>query len=178
MTKITSFDAIPQFTRDGSYQADFSPQDMLGFIDRQVTEHGLIIDPDFQRGHVWTKAQQVAYIEFFLRGGKTGRVIYLNDPNWMNFRVTTKPGDFVLVDGKQRIHAWRRFLTNEIKAFGSYFREFTDQIHPMTQTMKINVNNLGTRKQVLQWYVDFNSGGTVHSKQEIERVRELIALEG
>jgi len=30
------------------------------------------LDPDYQRGHVWTEEQQIAYVEFKLRGGKVG----------------------------------------------------------------------------------------------------------
>jgi hypothetical protein len=36
------------------------------------------------------------------------------------------------------------------------------------------MNNLKTKKQVMQWYVEFNSGGTVHDKGEIERVQKMI----
>jgi len=36
------------------------------------------------------------------------------------------------------------------------------------------VNNLKTRKEVLQWYIEFNSGGTVHTDAEIQRVKKLL----
>ena len=32
---------------------------------------GLQFNPDFQRGHVWTEGQQIAFMEFLLKGGKT-----------------------------------------------------------------------------------------------------------
>lgn len=34
------------------------------------------------------------------------------------------------------------------------------------------MNDLKTEKEVLQWYIDMNSGGTPHSNMEIERVKE------
>jgi hypothetical protein len=40
------------------------------------------------------------------------------------------------------------------------------------------VNELKTRREVLQWYLDLNAGGVVHTTKEIERVRELLAKEG
>lgn len=43
-----------------------------------------------------------------------------------------------------------------------------------TNTLIIHVNNLKTEKEVLQWYIDMNAGGTPHAKEEIERVKELI----
>jgi hypothetical protein len=85
-------------------------------------------------------------------------------------------GPFVIVDGKQRLEAIRRFLNNEIQVCGSYRREFTDTLR-ITQTLKINVNDLRTRAQVLQWYIEFNAGGTPHTEAEIDRVRELLKAE-
>ena len=71
MEKITRFRDIPSFTRDGSWQCDFDFVYLLQFIDEHIKEYNLQLNPDFQRGHVWTEEQQIAWIEFFLRGGKT-----------------------------------------------------------------------------------------------------------
>lgn len=40
--------------------------------------------------------------------------------------------------------------------------------------MYLSVNDLKTEKEVLQWYVDMNSGGTPHTNEEIERVKKMI----
>lgn len=171
--KYTRFSDVPQFTREGAWECDFPLKRVWHRIDELQREEGLDIDPDFQRAHVWTEAQQIAWIEFILRGGKTGRVIYLNNPTW-NKMVHKGYKDFVLVDGKQRLEALRRFLHDEIRVFGSLYSEFTDELS-IVQTIKINVNDLQTRKEVLQWYVDMNAGGTPHSADEINRVRDLMA---
>lgn len=171
-TKITQFCDIPQFTREGSWECDYDLEGVMRFI-RDERQLGLNMHPDFQRGHVWTKDQQVKWVEFFLQGGKTGRVLYFNHPGWR----TSYTGEFVIVGGKQRCEAIRRFLVNEMKVFGSYFLEFTDKMRIMNHTMKINVNNLKTRAEVLRWYCDMNDGGTPHSEAEIERVRKLLEAE-
>lgn len=38
----------------------------------------------------------------------------------------------------------------------------------------VHVNNLKTEKEVLQWYIDMNAGGTPHTTEEIDRVKKLI----
>jgi hypothetical protein len=43
---------------------------------------GLNLDPDYQRLHVWTEAQQVAYVEYILQGGEVGRNITWNADAW------------------------------------------------------------------------------------------------
>ena len=73
----------------------------------------------------------------------------------------------------QRITAVTRFLKNEIKAYGSYYKDFEDKI-PLSVDLIFNVNDLKSEKEVLQWYVDMNAGGTPHTNEEIERVKQMI----
>lgn len=53
--KITRFKDIPAFTRDGSWECDFDFKYLLEFIEKQTEIYGLQLNPDFQRGHVWTE---------------------------------------------------------------------------------------------------------------------------
>ena len=176
MTKITRFRDIPQFTRDGAWQADFDFVNLVKFIEEEIETQGLQLNPDFQRGHVWSEQQQIAWLEFFLRGGRTSRVIYFNRPSLNGIVHENSYYDYVCVDGLQRLTAIFRFVKNEIKVFGSYFKEFEDSPR-ITQSIKLNVNDLKTRKEVLQWYVDMNTGGTPHTTDEINRVKILIERE-
>lgn len=77
------------------------------------------------------------------------------------------------MDGLQRITAYMRFYNNEIPAFGHYYKEFEDR---PKNWIKLNVNNLKTRKEVLTWYLEMNTGGTPHSKEEIEKVQRLLEV--
>jgi uncharacterized protein with ParB-like and HNH nuclease domain len=166
------FTDIPQYTRCGSWECNFGIYDFVEKIEGWERENNLQLNPDFQRGHVWTEKQQVSYVEFILRGGTTGRVIYLNHPGWMS----DFEGEFVCVDGLQRITAMKRFIHNEIMAYNHFYREFEGSPR-MTNDMKININNLKTRKEVLQWYLEMNSGGVVHTKEELDKVRKLLEQE-
>lgn len=174
MPKYTRFANIPRFTESGAWECDFQLNRVIAFVDEQTREAGLDLDPDFQRGHVWTVAQQSRWIEFFLRGGTTGRVLYFNNPAWSG--KASSYTDFVIVDGKQRLEAIRAFVGGRLKVFGSYHHEYTDEIR-LTQTMKINVNDLKTRAEVLLWYLQMNSGGTVHTDEELARIEELLKSE-
>jgi hypothetical protein len=174
MPKITRFADIPPFTRSGEWECSFGLDRLVAWVARQQAESGLNLEPDFQRGHVWTTRQQVRFVEFLLRGGRTGRTLYFNCPWWNQINPTV--GEFVIVDGKQRLHAITRFIRGEIRVFGSYFCEFLGSPR-VTQTMRVNVNDLPTRADVLQFYLDLNTGGTPHSAGEIARVRRLLKRE-
>lgn len=146
---------------------------LVNFIEEEEKE-GLQLNPDFQRGNVWTEHQQTAYIEFLLKGGKSARILYFNNPSWHLNVSDGAYNDFVCVDGLQRITAIQRFIKNEIQVFGSYYKEFTDCIG-ITQSVKVNINDLKSKREVLQWYLDMNAGGTVHSDSEIKKVQKMIS---
>lgn len=170
------FKNIPR-TKRASYSTHVS----WGYIEETLDHYSkrdlahLDLDPDFQRGHVWTIEQKTAYLEFGLMGGTSGKDIYFNCPGWMgDFR-----GPFVLVDGKQRIDAVREFLKNRVPIFGHFFSEFEDKMPPFSGEgcFTFHVNNLETRAEVLQWYLALNTGGTIHTKEEIEKVKLLLEAE-
>ena len=131
------------------------------------------MSPDFQRGYVWTEEQKIKYVEFILRGGKTANIIYFNQPEWST-GGNTQP--MILLDGKQRLSSLLAFVNNEIKAFGTFYKDFEGWLG-QTIGVIFNVNNMKTRVDILQWYIDFNSGGTVHPEEEIDKVRELLKKE-
>ncbi len=166
---------IPPFTRSSRYSVDIGWRYLPEYYIQWIVEHELEVSPDFQRGYVWTTEQRVRYIEFCLRGGTTGRDIYVNHPGWGSTFDSSK-GPVVLVDGKQRLDAILGFLNNEFKVFGYFFEEYEDrtQLRDVKHGIKWHVNDLETRDDVLRWYVDLNRGGTVHSDEEIDRVRGLI----
>jgi hypothetical protein len=168
------FGDVPQFTRSASWQVDISWRDLERWIESQL-EQGLDLDPDFQRGHVWTPQQQTRYVEFIMRGGQSGKDILTNHPNWQ----TGDPfqGPYVLVDGKQRLAAVLGFLRNQVPAFEHYFRDYDGSSMRHKLGFKWHVNDLKTRAEVLQWYLDTNFGGTPHTEEELRRIQQLLATE-
>jgi hypothetical protein len=138
---------------------------------------GLNLDPDFQRGHVWTEDKQIAYVEFCLRNGEYSRTILFNHPNWNG----SYKGEMVLVDGKQRIEAVRKFIRNQLPIFGGNFLNDFDNPKKLLRVdgayFQFGVNNLKTNREVLEWYLQINSGGVVHTKEELEKVEEMLKKE-
>jgi len=167
------FKDIEQFTKVGSYQVNMPLVYFAKWVKESIEEDNLILNPDFQRGHIWNEKQQTEYIEFLLRGGRSGRIIYFNCPNWSS---GARDGDFVCVDGLQRTTAILRFINNEIKAFGIYYKDYEDSL-PMNIDVLVNINELKTRKEVLKWYIEMNSGGTPHTESEINIVKKLLEFE-
>lgn len=166
------FSDVLKLTPSGNYRVNQNWDGLISALDRYQYETvcHLDLNPEFQRGHVWTEDQQIAYVEFKLRGGEGSNLILFNCPGWMR----TFEGPFVLVDGKQRLNAVIRFLNNEIKVFGYYLKEFDDFFGYFDPDFIFCINNLPTMKDVYKWYIELNSGGTPHTKEEIDKVRKML----
>jgi len=171
------FADIPQFTRSAPYMVNVSLDYLSAHFTRYVVEYGLDVNPDFQRGYVWTPEQKTRFIEYMLRGGTSGLDLYINCPTFQSGRMGPEFPEAwcVLVDGKQRLDAALGFVNNEVPVFGGhYMRDFTDKPRMTLCSFRWHVNDLKTRAECLQWYLDLNSGGTVHQPEELDKVRALL----
>ncbi len=180
-----TFKDIPQFTKSSSYAVSVPWRS----IDSTLKEFGsgpagIDLDPEFQRGHVWRQDeswepgsvhQQTDYVEFCLRGGRSGQDIHFNCPYWQSGNEHT--GKMVLVDGKQRLNAVRRFLNNEIPAFNKFMFEYEGVLAYTAVSFTFHVNDLTTDLEVYDWYLSMNAGGTPHTPAELDRVRALMVRE-
>ena len=168
------FKDIKQLTKSSEYRINQSWSSLESFLAAQAEDIGLNLDPDYQRDHVWTREQEIRFVEWILRGGVSGRDIYFNSAGWMGVSNIASPLE--LVDGKQRLKAVLGFLRNEIPAFGTLRKDYEGRL-PREAEFIVHINDLKTKKEVMQWYVDMNAGGTIHTEAEIAKVREMIAAE-
>lgn len=166
------FGDIPLITQ-ASYKVNISIRYLEKQLQEYIENYGLELTPNFQRAHVWTEEQQTSYLEWILRGGKSGLEILFNCPGWS----TLYTGKMQLVDGLQRITAVRKFLNNEIPAFGTLYKDYEDSPRAFLIGFVFHVNDLETEEEVLQWYLDINSGGTPHTEEELEKVRKMLEEE-
>lgn len=135
--------------------------------DRPDMGSPLILDPEWQRGHIWTEEQQISFMEYFLKGPTTGINLYFNCSSWQ--RKYNTP--VYCVDGLQRITAAKRFMNNEIPAYGKFLEEYEDKPR---QNFILNMLKVSNKKELLSIYHAFNAKGTPHDPKELERIQKMI----
>jgi uncharacterized protein with ParB-like and HNH nuclease domain len=177
------FRDIPQFYNPDSSGCTFA----WGMIEETIAnaqEYGLDLNPDFQREHVWDDARRTAFIEHALQDGPSGKHIYFNRGPWVKYKNPSRLyphaegySNYVLVDGLQRITAVRKFLNNEIPAYGYYYREYEDGLHSYRHAFIAHYGELKSRADILKWYIQMNSTGVAHTQEELDRVRILLEQE-
>jgi hypothetical protein len=174
-----SFEQIQRLSPNPYYTTDVTLSLLPENLERLLSL-GLNLDPDYQRGHVWTKDQKVRWGEYLLKGGIHRNELVFNHPGWMR----TYRGPFEIVDGKQRLAACMEFLDNQIPVFantlGQKFGFLAKDIDPVAISrafVRIQVNTLQTRAEVLRWYLEINQGITPHQATELTKVQALLDLE-
>lgn len=171
--KIYPFNVVPQRVNMlGLYRIDVTWDYLESALDSYQRHYVLDLNPEFQRGHVWTLKQQISYIEYILSGGISGKDIYLNCPNWQS--SASVGSRIVCVDGLQRLTAARGFLSDKFKIFGKYYASNFKRL-PHRAGFKFNINDLVAYSDILRWYLEMNGGGTPHTKKELDCVRHLLA---
>lgn len=168
------------------YEIDLRWQNLEAHLDYELRA-GLDLDPDFQRGHVWTPSQRVAWVEHVLTRGDVGKtllVAHVGTRSHESDRNGQIQG-YCLVDGKQRLTTVRAFLRGD-------FGVFADPEHPegylwselgpdlkrdFTVRFHWRVVVVPTRAEILRLYLKINAQGTPHTAAEIARVQRLLAEE-
>ena len=158
-----------EFEYQNLYECDLPIVEILDFIERKKVD----FNPEYQRGVEWSESQQVRFVEWVLRGGNTGK-IYFNDTDFRK-----RGGILEVVDGKQRLYSFVRFLRNEFKVFtdlvdgGVTYSDIQNQIS-YTVKLRYAVNTISDKNKLIQWFLDLNRGGTYVSDSHIEKVKSLL----
>lgn len=160
-----------------TFHCGFSYLEQWLALEAEAVEHGVDINPDFQRGHIWTESQQVAYIENVLRRivDESGLTIRFNCPTWRETKLSGDlPDQVVCIDGLQRLTAIRKFISKELPIFGLEYELLPMRVILRDLQLVIKMYDFQDRKDLLKFYLDINGGGTPHSKEELDRVRQLM----
>lgn len=166
------------------YKVDVTVDGLRRWVDQTHSDQasmggGLELNPDFQRGHVWTEEQRIAFCESFVRGQASALFLF-NCPSY-NERIRQggdlHPEMVQCIDGLQRLTALMDFAADEVPVFGgSVASDLAGTAFSIKRLhTQVRVYSMRTRAELLGFYLDLNSGGTVHSKEELARVRSMLA---
>lgn len=147
------------------------------------------INPDYQRGHVWTDEQRRRYVGFVIQGGQNRPLIINEGPkgNGVGWPGRENEDSYTfrteLVDGKQRYTSLTKWFNGALAA--RLYDGSTLHIEELEQddksmrllrsTIRIRLGMVKlNRTETLRYYLRLNGGGTAHSDDELERVREML----
>lgn len=153
-------------------------------VEGRCKSERLDLSPDYQRGAVWTRQQQREFVGFLLDGGECPKIVIQRYESGANAPAGRKRDYYDLpaevIDGQQRLRAICAWMNDEIDALtpegdSLWFRD-SNEIDRRGLVLVLHYVDL-PRVERLRYYIKLNRGGTVHTEQEIARVRELLTLE-
>jgi len=131
---------------------------------------GVDMDVDYQREHVWTKADKIALIDSVFNNVEIGKFVFVQ----RNMRAAGKL--YEILDGKQRLTAIIEFVEDRLKYRGFYFSElsFRDQ-HKFTET-NISYGYLEnpSKEAIFETFIKLNTCGKPMASKHINHVKHLL----
>ncbi|MEC4339629.1 MULTISPECIES: DUF262 domain-containing protein [Stenotrophomonas] len=177
----TEAEAIVRPLSTWAYSVDISWAHLARALKNYAADYGLNLDPDYQRGRVWTQQQQVHYLENVFRGLVPAEtmVIQWACPHWDDHLYAGElPREMQILDGLQRLTTALRYLDGELRPFGRSVDDFKGTQYDVSVRsrwrFRFGIHAFQTREALLSHYLDLNTGGTPHSEAEIARVRSLL----
>lgn len=129
---------------------------------------GIDMNPDYQRGHVWTEEDKVALIDSIFKGIDIGKFAFATKHD-MDFY-------YEIVDGKQRMTAIIEFYENRFRYRGKFFNELSHRDQDYIENYHVSVADIrgADRNTVMKHFVAMNSQGRVMDSAHLEKVRAMI----
>lgn len=139
------------------------------------------LNPVYQRAACWTLLQASRFMGHFLAAGPVPAIFVQryrdgkNAPagvNWLDL-----PNE--VIDGQQRLRAMLRWLAHEIPAEMEdgvliWYSDLNKVERRRLPSVRISFVDMSLKDR-LRFYIRLNKGGTIHTDEEIQRVREMLA---
>lgn len=163
---------------DKKYDIRTMASGLYGVIELGIKhEEDNYIIPKYQRGLVWSLENKQNLIQSIMLGSPIGEFIFakqeVDEKN--DYHV-----DWTIIDGQQRINALREFVTNQFndkdsRYFKDYsYREMTYLVELFSNFTAMYIQDLSEPAQV-EVYLAKNTGGVVHSKEELQKAKNYLA---
>ena len=129
---------------------------------------GLDMDPDYQRGYVWTQEDKENLIDSIFNNIDIGKFVFIHKPISSEYL-------YEVLDGKQRITAICEFYENRFPYKGKYFNDLCvkDQNHFEDYHVSLAEIESADKETVLQYFLMLNTTGKAIDKDHLEKVRKL-----
>ena len=138
---------------------------------------GCDMNPEYQRGNVWTVEQEEKLIDSIFKQINIGSFIFA-ERYWCNGQKVI--GDmYEIVDGKQRLTAILHFIEGKIKYNGLYYHEMHNYNRNFFEDSQIMVGEISfkngyNKKEVIENFIRLNECGSTMKGNIIEQAKKIM----
>lgn len=136
---------------------------------------GLIDNPDYQRGYVWTLEDKLRLIESVMCERNIGSFLFVQ------YKYARYEGMLEILDGKQRLNALIEFYTGRFTYRGKFYHQLSRIDRTRFEGARVAYAYLDgenmTRVQLLEMFLEMNCAGVPQTEDHLNKVRELLCAE-
>jgi hypothetical protein len=159
----------PQFTVREDMRLQFH-QSSISSFDTTVYHFGIDLEPDYQRGLVWTMEDKVKLIDSIFKGVDIGKFVFIRRDYSSDKHL------YEILDGKQRLTTIMEFREDRFRYNGFLYSE----LHPFDQShidgYSISVADVSnpTKEQIYRYFLRLNTGGKPMDEAHLDKVKKLL----
>jgi hypothetical protein len=152
----------------------YSQREVYSLLMAYYRNAGLDLNPDYQRGLVWTEEQKVALIDSMFKNIDIGKFTIIRRP----FRENRKHY-YEMLDGKQRLQAIMDFFECRFKYKGKTYNDlhWRDRLHIEHYTINWAETEPLTDEQKYRYFLKLNVSGVPMPEKHLDKVRKMWLAE-
>jgi len=168
-------ESIERLEEDQDVRFNYQQRDLISLINMMLREYGIDLEPEYQRGNVWSKQQKYDLIDSIFKNIDIGKFAVIKRPWGKNPNVPATPKLYEMLDGKQRLTALFEYYTGRFKYRGKYFYELChkDKGHFKHYSVSYAESSPLTKEQKYRYFLKLNTTGIPVDINHIKKVREL-----
>lgn len=132
---------------------------------------GIDMDPEYQRGYVWTEADKQYLLESVFVNADIGKFVLANRTEW-------KPGlpMYEIVDGKQRLITLVDFFEGRLPYQGYFFEDLGSKDRNAFLNHLISYAEIkgASHEDILRYFLFLNRGGKQMDVKHLEKVEKML----
>ena len=169
----------PVLTQDDDIHFNYQQRDVRSLLYMYFTDHGIDLNPEYQRGNVWTAEQKEALIESVFNNVDIGKFAIIKRPWGPDGNKPLTPLLYEMLDGKQRLTALVEFFTGHFAYKGIYYNDLHpgDQSHFRNYSVSYAETSPLTKEQKYRYFLKLNTTGTPVDPKHMEKVAGMLKEE-
>lgn len=166
--KLSSRERKPVFKETDDVRFNFLNKSVGGIL-LQFHRTGIDLDPEYQRGKVWTLEDKVSLIDSIFKNIDIGKIAIIK----RDFNSDKTIPHYEMLDGKQRYIALTEFYEGRFTYKGLHFEELdpSDRSHFENYHIGMAETEELTRLQKLRYFLKLNTGGVAQDPGHMAEVR-------
>jgi hypothetical protein len=170
---------IERFESTDYIHFNYQNRDIRGLLYMYFSDYGFDLNPEYQRGNVWTLEQKQALIRSIFDQVDIGKFAVIKRPWGSNPSEPLTPKLYEVLDGKQRITALVEFFLGRFEYNGRTFHELhpLDQSHFRNYSVSYAETTPLTKAQKYRYFLRLNTTGTPVDPAHMEKVRNMLKEE-